>query len=78
MDQTRTRTRTRNSRFCSEQHFLGRWRLLSVTSSVDVAESLVDNGGRCDLRVSFVLSVLRFFSRTFAGAIDKESLSRLA
>ncbi len=38
----------------------------------------VDNGGRCDLRVSFVLSVLRFFSRTFAGTIDKESLSRLA
>ncbi len=38
----------------------------------------VDNGGRCDLRVSFVLSMLRFFSRTFASAIDKESLSRLA
>ncbi len=38
----------------------------------------VDNGGRCDLRVSFILSVLQFFSRTFAGAINKNSLSRVA
>ncbi len=38
----------------------------------------VDNGGRCDLRVSFVLSVLRFFSRTFVGVTDKNTLSRVA
>ena len=38
----------------------------------------VDNGGRCDLRVSFVLSMLRFFSRTFDGVIDKNTLSRVA
>ncbi len=38
----------------------------------------VDNGGRCDLRVSFVLSVVRFFSRTFDGVINKNTLSRVA
>ena len=38
----------------------------------------VDNGGRCDLRVSFVPSVVRFFSRTFDGVIDKNTLSRVA
>ena len=39
---------------------------------------VVDNGERCDLRVSFVLSVLRLFSRTFDGVIDKNTLSRVA
>ncbi len=41
-------------------------------------KQIVDNGGRCDLRVSFVLSVVRFFSRTFDSVIDKNTLSRVA
>ena len=45
---------------------------------LDEQELMVDNGGRCDLRVSFVLSVLQLFSCTFDGVIDKNTLSRVA
>ncbi len=56
----------------------GEGRTIATTYSPNTAVDAfsVDNGGRCDLRVSFVLSVLRFFSHTFDGVIDKNTLSR--